>query len=159
MSDAKGDQKRAPASVDTTVKKKAKLSQTSLSTESSPSANAGEKKSKKKASLPSDGAAPEKLKKDKLAIDDLFSKAVAKKKQDQEHAREQKEKEEEAEKREKKVADEAKRAMTAGSSTEPRIHRWDKESGLPVYKYYDLRMGEPGSGFTPLCPFDCDCCF
>ena len=37
------------------------------------------------------------------------------------------------------------------------LERIDKESGLPVYKAHLLKVGEGGG--TPLCPFDCDCCF
>ena len=37
------------------------------------------------------------------------------------------------------------------------IHRWDQESGLPVYKYTALKVGDGGG--TSLCPFDCNCCF
>ena len=32
------------------------------------------------------------------------------------------------------------------------------EGGLPVYKYFHLGMDQKDGG-TPLCPFDCDCCF
>lgn len=37
------------------------------------------------------------------------------------------------------------------------LERIDPESGLPVYKAHLLKVGEGGG--TPLCPFDCDCCF
>eukprot|EP01040_Poterioochromonas_malhamensis_P002253 gene2253-2395_t len=37
------------------------------------------------------------------------------------------------------------------------LERIDKTSGLPVYKAHLLKVGEGGG--TPLCPFDCDCCF
>jgi len=42
-------------------------------------------------------------------------------------------------------------------SPEAPLERIDKESGLPVYKAHLLRVGKGGG--TPLCPFDCDCCF
>ena len=42
-------------------------------------------------------------------------------------------------------------------SPEAPIHRFDTESGLPVYKAHLLKVGEGGG--TSLCPFDCDCCF
>eukprot|EP01041_Mallomonas_annulata_P005901 gene5901-11913_t len=42
-------------------------------------------------------------------------------------------------------------------SPDPPVHRYDKESGLPVYKAHLLLVGKGGG--TPLCPFDCDCCF
>ena len=37
------------------------------------------------------------------------------------------------------------------------VERIDKESGYKVYKAHLLKVGEGGG--TPLCPFDCDCCF
>jgi hypothetical protein len=37
------------------------------------------------------------------------------------------------------------------------LERIDVESGLPVYKAHLLKVGEGGG--TPLCPFDCNCCF
>lgn len=42
-------------------------------------------------------------------------------------------------------------------SPEAPLERIDAESGLPVYKAHLLKVGEGGG--TPLCPFDCDCCF
>lgn len=42
-------------------------------------------------------------------------------------------------------------------SPDPPIERIDKKTGLPVYKAHLLKIGEGGG--TPLCPFDCDCCF
>ena len=35
--------------------------------------------------------------------------------------------------------------------------RFDQPSGLNVYKAHALGLGRGGG--TPLCPFDCDCCF
>ena len=37
------------------------------------------------------------------------------------------------------------------------VERIDPESGFPVYKAHLLKVGEGGG--TPLCPFDCNCCF
>jgi hypothetical protein len=100
------------------------------------------------------------VKEDAKLIDDLFSKAIKKKRQHEEAAKEAHEEEEVREKRYKEAALEAKRSVDiASGNPDPQVHRWDKESGLPVYKYYHLRMGEAGSGYTPLCPFDCSCCF
>lgn len=42
-------------------------------------------------------------------------------------------------------------------SPNPAVHRFDKATGLPVYKYTALLVGDGGG--TPLCPFDCACCF
>jgi hypothetical protein len=47
----------------------------------------------------------------------------------------------------------------AGSiiSPNPAVHRFDQATGLPVYKYTALLVGDGGG--TALCPFDCRCCF
>lgn len=37
------------------------------------------------------------------------------------------------------------------------LERIDPATGLPVYKAHLLKVGEGGG--TPLCPFDCNCCF
>jgi len=33
------------------------------------------------------------------------------------------------------------------------------EEGYPIFTEEELKINLPGSGNTPLCPFDCDCCF
>ena len=38
-----------------------------------------------------------------------------------------------------------------------RVHRFDNPSGLRVFKAHALGLGRGGG--TPLCPFDCTCCF
>mmetsp|Transcript_8312 Transcript_8312/g.16416 ORF Transcript_8312/g.16416 Transcript_8312/m.16416 type:complete len:260 (+) Transcript_8312:427-1206(+) len=38
-----------------------------------------------------------------------------------------------------------------------KVHRFDSQSGLRVFKAHDLGLGRGGD--TPLCPFDCKCCF
>ncbi len=38
-----------------------------------------------------------------------------------------------------------------------KVHRKDAATGLNVYKAQHLGLGLGGG--TPLCPFDCDCCF
>jgi hypothetical protein len=43
------------------------------------------------------------------------------------------------------------------TNPEAPLERIDAESGLPVYKAHLLKVGEGGG--TPLCPFDCNCCF
>ena len=48
----------------------------------------------------------------------------------------------------------ARRPADAG---DPSVHRFTDE-GLPVYKFYHLGMDQEDGG-TPLCPFDCKCCF
>lgn len=36
--------------------------------------------------------------------------------------------------------------------------RTDPETGMPIYSIEALKIGK-GKGDTPLCPFDCECCF
>jgi hypothetical protein len=43
-------------------------------------------------------------------------------------------------------------------SPNPKFERIDADSGLKVYKAHLLTDDGQGGG-TPLCPFDCDCCF
>mmetsp|Transcript_36586 Transcript_36586/g.60602 ORF Transcript_36586/g.60602 Transcript_36586/m.60602 type:complete len:197 (+) Transcript_36586:55-645(+) len=38
-----------------------------------------------------------------------------------------------------------------------KVHRFDHISGFRVFKAHDLGLGRGGG--TPLCPFDCNCCF
>ncbi|KAL1522986.1 hypothetical protein AB1Y20_017949 [Prymnesium parvum] len=38
-----------------------------------------------------------------------------------------------------------------------KVHRVDHESGWNVYKAHHLGLGRGGG--TPLCPFDCKCCY
>ena len=35
--------------------------------------------------------------------------------------------------------------------------RYDAETGLKIYREDQLNLGKGGN--TPLCPFDCDCCY
>lgn len=95
------------------------------------------------------------LQADKKAVDELFQFAT-KKKRDK---KEQEEKKAEQAKLQKRLDKLKAKEFDPSNTTEPQVHRWDAESGLPVYKYYDLGMAKPGSGMSPLCPFDCDCCF
>ena len=44
-----------------------------------------------------------------------------------------------------------------GRQENPQVHRYAAD-GLPVYKHFHLGMDQQDGG-TPLCPFDCDCCF
>jgi hypothetical protein len=103
------------------------------------------------------GEKSQKLNEAASSIDELFDNAVKKKRLDKELAKKQQKLLEDEKARVREAAVEQKTLMSG--NPDPRVHRFDQESGLPVYKYYDLRMGEPGSGFTPLCPFDCHCCF
>jgi hypothetical protein len=50
----------------------------------------------------------------------------------------------------------ARREMTVDPMN-ARVHRFDQPSGLNVYKAHHLGLGRGGD--TPLCPFDCSCCF
>ena len=95
-----------------------------------------------------------------IDIDDLFNKLN----------RTKKETKLKAEKLLMKEEKEAKRALQASQelvsekgekfrfkSPEAPLERYDRDSGLPVYKAHLLEVG--GGGGTALCPFDCNCCF
>lgn len=94
-------------------------------------------------------------------IDDLFCSASKK------STKKTSEPEEEAEPEPTKVKHRSSKETTYGimKSTyggdivnpEAPLERIDAESGLPVYKAHLLKVGEGGG--TPLCPFDCNCCF
>uniref|UniRef100_A0A7N0U8I7 DUF1764 domain-containing protein n=1 Tax=Kalanchoe fedtschenkoi TaxID=63787 RepID=A0A7N0U8I7_KALFE len=34
-----------------------------------------------------------------------------------------------------------------------------KSGGMKIYTEEELGLNRPDAGGTPLCPFDCDCCF
>ena len=58
-------------------------------------------------------------------------------------------------KKEKAARDAAlKEAQT--NAKQPRRYT---EDGLPIYTEAELKLDNPKAGTTPLCPFDCDCCF
>ncbi|PIN22433.1 hypothetical protein CDL12_04863 [Handroanthus impetiginosus] len=40
-----------------------------------------------------------------------------------------------------------------------RSRRKRTADGLSIYTEEELGIGKPEAGGTPLCPFDCDCCF
>ncbi|KAG9392148.1 Protein of unknown function DUF1764 eukaryotic [Carpediemonas membranifera] len=84
-------------------------------------------------------------------IDDLFQKAKEKKKID----REEKQKKEE-----KKIIDKEKKKealeILTGVTAEDKKRR-ETEEGYKIYSFDELKLGRGGD--TPLCPFDCDCCF
>jgi hypothetical protein len=148
---------------------KTKRPSSSLSSSSSLPAKEMTKKSPKPTKTPVENLSnskkkpKDKLTSDKNLIDDLFGKAKEKKQKIDEAERVEKEKEEAQLKHErarKRVDGMSEEEYYAGKDHgNPKIHRWDQESGLPVYKYYDLGIGKPKSGFTPQCPFDCDCCY
>ena len=100
---------------------------------------------------------------DTSEVEDLFNalaKSKKKKKAEAEADAKRQKSEQEKERKEKKRSLAVKEEVLSFSdiiSPDPPIHRWDKESGLPVYKCAALKT-EDGGG-TPLCPFDCNCCF
>jgi hypothetical protein len=95
------------------------------------------------------------------------SKRTAKSEDDEEE--EEEEEEEEQGKRRKKASDSAggsssslpygviKSNIVQIINPEAPVERIDPETGYKVYKAHLLRVGDGGG--TPLCPFDCDCCF
>ncbi len=57
-----------------------------------------------------------------------------------------------------------KTKKTAGKSLEPvekssGLSRKKTDDGLPVYSEAELGFNKKEAGGTPLCPFDCECCF
>jgi hypothetical protein len=108
-------------------------------------------------------------------LDDLFAEVRKKKKMkavaDAEEAAETKDEGEKAElsgppPEEPKGTDYGRIKSNIQIKVDPRItnpeapiHRWDKESGLPVYKAAALKAFTEESGGTEFCPFDCNCCF
>ena len=96
------------------------------------------------------------------SIDELFQnlKSVKRKRLDKSEI------ERKSEAAQRRKAKEAKKSAFATSSLgepfrlvspEAPVHRIDDATGLPVYKAHLLKVGEGGG--TPLCPFDCNCCF
>jgi len=104
-----------------------------------------------------------KVKATKATIDDLFGKI----KESKLESKEKQKKHEEMQKEVKEASKSETRNLPRGLilpegvnfiiSPEAPLERIDKESGLPVYKAHLLKVGEGGG--TPLCPFDCECCF
>ena len=105
-------------------------------------------------------------------VDELFGKLNKRKKEKREEEEKEYREEEERRLRRKTERKELKMLAARGINNDqvgtitssgeiispnPPIHRWDRASGLPVYKCKALKT-EDGGG-TPLCPFDCNCCF
>jgi len=101
-------------------------------------------------------------------IDDLFGSVLKKSnKKPKVEKDEDSEDEEEAEAKSKRPKHRSSNEPTYGVmktthggdivNPEAPLERIDAESGLPVYKAHLLKVGEGGG--TPLCPFDCNCCF
>mmetsp|Transcript_23703 Transcript_23703/g.28529 ORF Transcript_23703/g.28529 Transcript_23703/m.28529 type:complete len:103 (-) Transcript_23703:340-648(-) len=95
-----------------------------------------------------------KVSEEDAVLDEIFS-ALSKESKKKKHDPEKKK----IQQKEKKIMSKEEEAeWKVGSRTkEPSVHRYTAE-GLPVYKYYHLGMKQDDGG-TPLCPFDCDCCF
>ena len=98
-------------------------------------------------------------------IDDLFGSVIKKssKKSKKEESDEDEEHAEEKTRPKHRSANEptygVMKSTHGGEIINPEapLERIDPESGLPVYKAHLLKVGEGGG--TPLCPFDCNCCF
>ena len=102
-------------------------------------------------------------------IDELFASARSKK--DEENVRIRQAEEDEEDEDEEDETDHIDRHshervgygvikspnMPSIINPEAPVERIDPESGFPVYKAHLLKVGEGGG--TPLCPFDCNCCF
>ena len=92
------------------------------------------------------------------SVDDIFA---ALKKEKRPPKAEKPEEKSEARRRRRRAEDDKWRAgrppTPPGRQENPQVHRYAAD-GLPVYKYFHLGMDQQDGG-TPLCPFDCDCCF
>ncbi|KAK8792856.1 hypothetical protein WA158_005020 [Blastocystis sp. Blastoise] len=89
--------------------------------------------------------------KSSLDMDSLFSDAKTKKQQkvDEETKKNREEM--------RKVRKELDARTQFKQQESIQFTRIDKETGLKVYTPESLGIGKGGN--TPLCPFDCDCCF
>uniref|UniRef100_A0A1J3IVD2 Uncharacterized protein C6G9.01c n=1 Tax=Noccaea caerulescens TaxID=107243 RepID=A0A1J3IVD2_NOCCA len=88
-------------------------------------------------------------------IDDIFGGRKKKKKPELENTNKEETKVEIAKKNRKR-----KRKENGGLNKNPKTRvRKRTEDGLPVYTEDELGFNKAYAGGTPLCPFDCDCCF
>ena len=97
-------------------------------------------------------------------LDALFKEAKEKKVQNDEKREKEAAKEARKEKKRKQMEFEAINSMKAVNGGRIVSREWtldpigyDEESGLKVYRVDQLNIGKGGN--TPLCPFDCDCCY
>ncbi|KAK8950865.1 hypothetical protein KSP39_PZI003408 [Platanthera zijinensis] len=51
------------------------------------------------------------------------------------------------------------KGFLAGDTPENRSKRRRTADGFALYSAEELGIGNPDAGSTPLCPFDCTCCF
>jgi hypothetical protein len=106
---------------------------------------------------------------DTTEIDDMFA-GLKSKKAEKEVEEEQKKAEEIAAKKRKRQQEKEEEEINhtygiISSNLAPKsiinpeapVERVDPGTGYRVYKAHLLKVGEGGG--TPLCPFDCDCCF
>ncbi|XP_021907643.1 uncharacterized protein C6G9.01c [Carica papaya] len=63
------------------------------------------------------------------------------------------------EKKKKKTKKKSKGDTDDGFEDLPARPRKKTEDGLTIYTEVELGMSKANAGGTPLCPFDCDCCF
>lgn len=98
-------------------------------------------------------------------LDALFKEAKQKKEVNDEKREKEAKKKAKKEERIRKMEFEAINEMKAangGTDPVPLYDfidpiRIDKETGMKVYREDQLNLGKGGD--TPLCPFDCDCCY
>ncbi|KAK9274113.1 hypothetical protein L1049_018927 [Liquidambar formosana] len=89
-------------------------------------------------------------------IDEIFS-AKKRKKREQEKAEKLKE---DVSEKPKKIKKKKSKGAKEGGFVEPTSRpRKKTEDGLTVYREEELGIGKADAGGTPLCPFDCSCCF
>ncbi|XP_021683917.2 uncharacterized protein C6G9.01c [Hevea brasiliensis] len=98
------------------------------------------------------------LKKPSNEIDEIFSGKKRKKpeKQKNDKANETESDKPKSLKKKKKKTEEDKEGRLTDP---PSRHRKKTKDGLNIYTEEELGINHSNAGGTPLCPFDCDCCF
>ncbi|GLT25545.1 hypothetical protein SLA2020_006670 [Shorea laevis] len=91
-------------------------------------------------------------------IDEIFS-GKKRKRPDQEKTEKPKGDEGSKPKSKKKNKDKSKGGSKEGGTIDPARPRKKTETGLVIYTEEELGINKSNAGGTPLCPFDCDCCF
>ncbi|GKV03541.1 hypothetical protein SLEP1_g15825 [Rubroshorea leprosula] len=118
----------------------------------------GNKEEKEDAAVEQKQSASSTPKKAGNEIDEIFS---GKKRKRPEQVKTEKSKGDEGlkPKSKKKNKDKSKGGSNEGGTIDPARPRKKTEDGLVIYTEEELGMNKSNAGGTPLCPFDCDCCF
>lgn len=118
------------------------------------------KKSSEPASLEKEPK--EEKKKAAEVIDEIFRSKKSKKRRSEPPAKDEKPEEipnTKKKSKSKKKREKSKGPSVVGGEVENRAKRRRTGDGLVIYSAEELGFGNPDAGGTPLCPFDCSCCF